>query len=191
MHGFIGERHSRCLRPYLSRPRIRPFYVLRYTPFYCGFLTEQIIAETAANSRYYARQMQTIRTPEKRAKFLEALRSTCNVTRACELSDLGRASTYEWRAEDDEFRKDWDDAVQIAADLLEEEAVRRAYEGVTEPVYQGGKLVGHVQKYSDTLLIFLLKGSKPRKYSERMQAQITGVDDGPVQFVVKSILDQP
>jgi hypothetical protein len=68
--------------------------------------------------------------------------------------------------------------------------VRRARDGITEPVCQGGKLVGHVQKYSDSLLIFLLKGAKPKKYSERMQAQISGSDDGPVQYLVRPILDQ-
>ncbi len=64
----------------------------------------------------------------------------------------------------------------MGADLLEDEAVRRAKDGVEEPVYQGGKLVGHVQKYSDTLLIFLLKGAKPEKFRERSQHEFSGED---------------
>jgi hypothetical protein len=47
---------------------------------------------------------------------------------------------------------------------LEDEAVRRAYEGVERPVFQGGKQVGVVREYSDTLLIFLLKALRPEKY---------------------------
>ncbi len=90
------------------------------------------------------------------------------------MSGLGRASVYEWRGEEESFAEDWQKALEIGADLLEDEAVRRAKDGVEEPVYQGGKLVGHVQKYSDTLLIFLLKGAKPEKYRERSQHELSG-----------------
>ena len=78
----------------------------------------------------------------------------------------------------------------MGGDVLEDEAVRRAKEGVEEPVYQGGKLVGHVQKYSDTLLIFLLKGAKPQKYGDKVR-HTNGDGDGPIQFVTRSILDRP
>jgi hypothetical protein len=105
---------------------------------------------------------------------LEAVRTTCNITKACELTGLRRSSAYEWRAEDDEFRADWERAVEMGGDVLEDEAVRRAKDGVDEPVYQGGKLVGTVRKYSDTLLIFLLKGAKPQKYGDRMAHQHSG-----------------
>jgi hypothetical protein len=107
--------------------------------------------------------------PEKRAKFLGALKDTCNVTRACEISDLGRASAYEWRAEDASFAEEWNRAIEIAADLLEDEAVRRAKDGTDRPVYQGGQLVAHVREYSDTLLIFPLKCAKPKKYREKLE----------------------
>jgi hypothetical protein len=33
-------------------------------------------------------------------------------------------------------------------------------------VFQGGKQVGTVRKYSDTLLMFLLKGIRPQKWRE-------------------------
>lgn len=42
----------------------------------------------------------------------------------------------------------------------------RGVEGVDEPVYQGGKMVGTVRKYSDTALIFYLKGNHPERYSD-------------------------
>lgn len=125
--------------------------------------------------------MQTIRTPKKREQFLDALRNTCNITKACDLAGLGRASAYEWREEDESFARDWKKALEMGADLLEDEAVRRAKDGVEEPVYQAGKLVGHVQKYSDTLLIFLLKGAKPKKYGDRMA--LSGSDGAPLQII--------
>lgn len=127
---------------------------------------------------------RTIRTPKTRAAFLEALKDTCNITKACELSKLGRTSAYEWRDDDPEFAADWQKALDIAADLLEDEAVRRAKEGTSKPVFQGGQLVGHVQEYSDTLMIFLLKGAKPKKYVERLQQEVSGPDGGPIQASV-------
>jgi hypothetical protein len=133
---------------------------------------------------------RTIRTFKKRAKFLEALRSTCNVSKSRELSRIGKSALYDWRKDDADFRREWDEALDVGADVLEDEAKRRAVQGVREPVFQGGKLVGEIQKYSDTLLIFLLKGAKPEKYNDRAQLALTGSDGGPVQFALKSILDE-
>ena len=48
---------------------------------------------------------------------------------------------------------------------LEDEARRRAVDGVDEPVFQQGKQVGTIRKHSDTLLIFLLKGIRPQEVS--------------------------
>lgn len=50
--------------------------------------------------------------------------------------------------------------------MLEDEARRRAVDGVDEPVFQGGELVGHVRRYSDRLLEFLLRGRRPTVYRE-------------------------
>jgi hypothetical protein len=66
------------------------------------------------------------------------------------------------------------------ADQLEQEARRRAHDGVRKPVYQGGKRVGYIQEYSDTLLIFLLKGLRPEKYRERFEH--SGAGGGPLQL---------
>ena len=71
----------------------------------------------------------------------------------------------------------------MGADMLEDEAVRRAKDGVERPVYQGGKLVGHVQEYSDTLLIFLLKGARPEKYRDRVQRELSGPGGQTIQLI--------
>jgi hypothetical protein len=58
----------------------------------------------------------------------------------------------------------------MAADSLEAEAVRRAFEGVTQPVgWHQGKPGGLVTVKSDNLLMFLLKGAYPDKYKDRME----------------------
>ena len=58
--------------------------------------------------------------------------------------------------------------------MAEDELQRRSIEGVEEPVYQGGELVGYKRKYSDTLLLGLLKSEDPDKYSDKQQVQLTG-----------------
>ena len=49
--------------------------------------------------------------------------------------------------------------------MIEAEARRRAVDGVDEPVYYQGKEVGTVRRYSDVLLIFLLKGLRPQRFN--------------------------
>ena len=57
------------------------------------------------------------------------------------------------------------------AAFAEVEARRRAVEGVEEPVgWFQGTPGGTVRKYSDTLLIFLLKGARPHKYRDNIRA---------------------
>lgn len=119
--------------------------------------------------------------PRWRAAFLAGLEETGNVTLACQAAKVGRTTVYRHREEVPDFASAWESSMQIAADLLEAEARRRAAEGVTEPVYQGGKLVGTIRKYSDTLLIFLLKGARPEVYRERYNVEHSGPGGGPIE----------
>ncbi len=80
------------------------------------------------------------------------------------------------------------EAMDEAADLLEAEAWRRALEGVAEPVVKGGKPVLHpttgeavmVRRYSDALLVLLLRGSKPGKFASR---PTTSTREDPAQII--------
>lgn len=103
----------------------------------------------------------------RQAAFLTAYAATGIITKACEASETGRTTHYDWM-QDEEYAEAFRLAGEAAADLLEEEARRRAVEGVEEPVgwYQG-QPGGYVRRYSDTLLIFMLKGAKPEKYKDR------------------------
>ena len=107
-------------------------------------------------------------TPKKREKFLTELRRTGNVTLSARVVGTTRFTVYGWRDRDAAFAAAWDEAVEEAADLLEAEARRRAHDGVEEPVFYQGDVVGHVKKYSDVLLMFLLKGIRPEKYRENL-----------------------
>lgn len=109
-------------------------------------------------------------TPEKRAQFLALLSECGNVTRAAEKADLDRCRLYQSRRDDNEFAAEWEEAAIVGAARLEDEARRRAVEGWEEPVWHRGEMCGTVRKFSDTLLICLLKAHHPDKYKERTQS---------------------
>lgn len=117
------------------------------------------------------------RTEEKRAAFLAVLAKGYSVTAAVETAGLARSTVYAWRESDPDFAKAWAEAEESGTDRLEDVAYQRATEGVLEPVYQGGRLVGEVRKVSDTLAIFLLKGRRPEKFNDKVKAEVT-VPDG-------------
>lgn len=117
----------------------------------------------------------------KKRAFLVAYSEVGNISRAAEIAGVSRQIHYHWLKEDTDYEEAFMQADQQACDRLEQEARRRAVEGVTKPVYQGGKQVGTVQEYSDTLLIFLLKGARPEKYKDRLQQEVVGKDGIPLE----------
>lgn len=114
-------------------------------------------------------------TPEKMAAFCAALASGAGrVDRACQVVGITRQTAYMWRRDNQAFAAEWDQARAIGLDSLEDEAIRRAYEGVERQVMVGGQLTS-VRDYSDLLTIFLLKGARPERYRERIEHSV-GVD---------------
>jgi hypothetical protein len=139
-----------------------------------------------------------IRHPKKRAsqaKFLAALVQTGgNILRAALAAGIDRDMHYIWLRTDPAYRERFAVAWEQGIDTLESEAVRRAYEGVAEPVFRNGKraldvmidekgavkrdgagkpigVPASVRRYSDTLLMFLLNGNRSRKYRQRTDAR--------------------
>lgn len=71
-------------------------------------------------------------------RFCEALANTCNIGRACEAAGVTRTTACAFREENADFDALWTQAERIGVTALEDEAKRRAFEGVEEPVvYQG------------------------------------------------------
>ena len=107
-------------------------------------------------------------TKERQGKFLDLLSELGNVSKACGMVPVTRTTVYKHRLEDDAFAAKWKAAEILAADALEDEAWRRAKDGIQKPLQYQGQLTGDVvTEYSDTLLIFLLKGNKQEKFADR------------------------
>jgi transposase-like protein len=117
-------------------------------------------------------------TSKKRRIFLETLANVGNVTLAAKEAGISRVTLYARRKQEERFALAWDDAEKQAADVLEAEARRRACVGVLEPVHYQGQRVDEVRRYSDTLLIFLMKGCNPAKYGDRVKVGVGGLADG-------------
>ena len=140
-------------------------------------------------------------TAKKRARkwrpaFLAALAEAGNVRLACDAAQIDRTTAYDLRKADQEFAAEWDRALEDAADLLEQEARRRAVDGVRRVKFDRGQpimvpalgpdgapmlgpdgaviMVPYAEhEYSDTLLIFLMKGGNPEKWRDRSEVRHT------------------
>ncbi len=88
---------------------------------------------------------------------------------AAEATGVSYCQVGRWKDRDEEFRQAYHEVEDKIADRLEKEAIRRAVEGVEEPVYYQGEVVGSITRYSDKLLTFLLKGNRPEKYMDKVQ----------------------
>lgn len=120
---------------------------------------------------------------KKKILFLQAMRRYGTVLAACRAVGIARRTHYDWFGQRDKktgelteeakhYQLAFRDAQEDVADNLERAAMQRAVKGQWEPVVSKGRVVTHVKRYSDTLLIFLLKGNKPEKYHDRVESKV-------------------
>lgn len=100
----------------------------------------------------------------RQAAFLAAFRTTACVSTAAKAAQIGRRRHYHWLKEDADYRLAFERVKEETIGALEDEAVRRAYEGWLEPVFYQGRQCGTKRRYSDKLLMFLLKAWRPERY---------------------------
>ena len=145
---------------------------------------------------------RTLRTPQRaRDAFMAALDRGMTVSGACKAASMGRSTAYGLRATDEAFAKAWNEAIDTGTDVLEDEAFRRACEGVVEPIISGGRQVldGEgkpmtLRRYSDSLMVTLLKARRPERFRERstVESNVTvAADPGPaIREVLKTMTQQ-
>lgn len=116
--------------------------------------------------------------------FLAAFRAAPSVRAAAEAAKISPEMHKAWVRRDAAYKAAWEDVQDEAAQSLEDEAVRRAQEGVKRMVLYKGKPVRtgrgrnakilYETEYSDQLLILLLKRYRPELYRERTTTEVTG-----------------
>jgi len=116
--------------------------------------------------------------------FLAEYELCATITHAAKATLISRRRHYKWLDNDPAYAAAFEEAKIAARDALVAEGMRRAT-GFDEPViYQGkvsldkdGKPLT-IRKYSDVLLMFLLKGADPETYRERYE--VTGGGGSPL-----------
>lgn len=142
---------------------------------------------------YHKEDQDTI---DRQVAFLMAYSDAGTVKAAAEQARVPRSTHQIW-LKDPRYQEAFSLAQELAGDLLEQEAIRRAAHGVPEPVFYRGEVVGAVKKYSDALLTFLLKGNRPEKFRERFDisnphdemrklATLLGVTPGEVAVMMST-----
>jgi hypothetical protein len=120
--------------------------------------------------------------PKKRA-FLMAFATTGRIQEAAAIAQCQRDAHYHWKATDPDYQAAFALAKEMAADVHEDEASRRAL-GWDETRYADDGTPYTLRKYSDTLLIVRLKALKPDQYRETSKRD----DRSEVSELLKAVL---
>jgi len=103
--------------------------------------------------------------------FLKHYAVTGLIGKSAELAGTERTTIFSWRKADAEFDARCVLALKTYCEAVEAEIHRRAIEGVNEPVFYQGEVVGHVTRYSDRMLELHAKRHIP-EYRERQQVDL-------------------
>lgn len=109
-------------------------------------------------------------------KFLEHLILSGNVSASCQAAGCSRRTMYELRRDYQMFADLWQEALEVACDMLELEVRRRAKDGVKEEHYdKEGNLNYTIMRYSDRLAERLLEAHRPKLFGQKIKHEVSGV----------------
>jgi hypothetical protein len=150
---------------------------LKSNPYLMSGSKKGEILELAASENAYRMALK-----DKLTKFIRALRATgCNVSKACTMSGLTKLQADTLRQRLDAFARAWDDTYEGVTDDLEEAGLKRAIEGVVEPVFWRGVEIGTRRNYSDAVLTMMLQGRRSGVYKQRTANELSGPNGAPIQ----------
>lgn len=107
-------------------------------------------------------------TLEKKQEIVKLMADGLPLYKACEHVGVSRITVFHARQKDQEWHSALEEAWRFGIHRLEAEAQRRAIEGVDKPVVYQGEITDSYKEYSDTLLIFLMKGRDPAKFRDNV-----------------------
>lgn len=131
------------------------------------FVAERDVAIRAIADGY-ARAWSGLNLKAEQVAFLAAFAHLRNISRSALFVGISRRTHVHWM-QDDSYREAFAEATKDGDDSLIQAATRRARDGIDEPVYQMGSLVGFKRVYSDSLLQMLMKGAMPDTFKERTE----------------------
>lgn len=105
--------------------------------------------------------------------FLEHFARTRLVGESAEACGRTRECVMNWKREDPEFARRWQECWERRVDDLEQGLMDRAVDGYERPVYQGGVLVGVEVVHHPQLGIFMLQKNRGDVYGDRAVPLVT------------------
>ena len=123
-------------------------------------------------------------TPERKARFLQALSIHGNARAACRTVGMSAEAAYKLRRRDPLFARGWAAAVLLGRDNSIATLGERAIEGVEEDIYYRGELVGTRRRYDSRLLLAHLA-----RLDRLADEQAAGADSGRFDELVACIAD--
>lgn len=85
--------------------------------------------------------MAKLQRKQAQEAFIESLKADPNVSLACDVAEMSRDTAYRWRDEDENFAKQWDNAIERTKDVARSSIYRRGILGWDEPVVSMGQAV--------------------------------------------------
>lgn len=105
-----------------------------------------------------------------------------SIRMACEAAGISRQTITNWRKADPEFDQRCKDAIEDGIDLLEDEAKRRAVDGVDKGIYFQGDRIATEKVYSDSLLTTMLRAHRAKYRTSAFE--LSGPNGGPQEHDV-------
>lgn len=110
-------------------------------------------------------------SPQQQIAVL-AYETTGLVQAAADAFGGSRTTIAKWRRDNPDFAIAWQNARDTIADINEDELHRRAVTGIDEPVFYKGEHIANIKRYSDSLLMFALKGLRPTRYRDTTRMEM-------------------
>ena len=125
--------------------------------------------------------------PAVQRAFIEALADTGSVAAAARMVGRAAEGAYALRRhpQGKSFRKAWEAALAAGVQRLEDIAMERALNGVEQPVYSYGELVGTRRVYNDRLLMFMLRNRAPKRFAEGRARGLNALDNARLKTLRK------
>lgn len=114
--------------------------------------------------------MPAVRNEETLADLVDALeRNAGDIANACSLIGASTGWLKKWMRDDAKVEAAINDAKDTGTTVIESAAIKRAVNGVEEPIYYKDELVGYRRRYSDALTIKLLEARRPEVYGKKLE----------------------
>jgi hypothetical protein len=136
-----------------------------------------------------ATYQRTAKCEAQQRAFFNGYIKVGTITGAAKIAGIDPTYHYKWLETDPDYPARFKVTHQTASESLVQEAIRRGREGVEEPTgWYKGEPGGFVRRYSDALLMFLIKGAFPDIYKDRHEH--TGKNGGPIEVQSTITIEQ-